>query len=149
MGALTANVARARLGTERTLRVSMFLASGAMAIVALSRWLPLTAAAEVVTGLSSTLVFTSFNVLVQLRAPDRMLGRILSIYQMGAFGGLAIGSWLWGAVAHVTSVTTALLAAAMAMAALIGTALWMPIEDVSSEAPDGLPHCDVGGPPNT
>jgi hypothetical protein len=32
----------------------------------------------------------------------------MSIYQMGTFGGLALGSWFWGAIAEVVGVSLAL-----------------------------------------
>lgn len=36
---------------------------------------------------------------MQLRSPDAILGRCLSIYQAVTFGGMALGSWTWGMLA--------------------------------------------------
>jgi hypothetical protein len=66
------------------------------------------------------LALSTFNVTVQLNSPRWVVARALSIYQMGAFGGLAFGSWLWGRVAEESAIDVALLAAA---AVLLGCAL--------------------------
>ena len=42
---------------------------------------------------------TSLNVAVQLRAPEAILGRCLSLYQAIVFGAMAIGAYGWGAMA--------------------------------------------------
>jgi hypothetical protein len=48
---------------------------------------------------------------MQLRSPEAILGRCLSIYQAVSFGGLALGAWLWGAVADWRDLPFALHAA--------------------------------------
>jgi predicted MFS family arabinose efflux permease len=59
-------------------------------------------------GVAWVLILTSVNTAVQLRSPDAILGRCLSIYQAVTFGGMAIGSWVWGAVADWRGLATAL-----------------------------------------
>ncbi|MEO7248336.1 MAG: MFS transporter, partial [Novosphingobium sp.] len=49
--------------------------------------------------------------------------RCLSIYSAVTFGGMALGSWIWGAVADWASLPTALVVTAVWMAA---TAIIMP-----------------------
>lgn len=68
--------------------------------------------AAFVGGMGWVLILTSINTAVQLRSPDAILGRCLSIYQAVTFGGMALGSWAWGAVADWRDLTTALHAAA-------------------------------------
>jgi predicted MFS family arabinose efflux permease len=58
-------------------------------------------------------VLTTLNVAMQLRSPDEILGRCLSIYQAVTFGGLALGAWVWGAVADLADARTALLGAGL------------------------------------
>nr|WP_236554951.1 MFS transporter [Novosphingobium sp. 9U] len=60
-------------------------------------WFALPAA--FVGGVGWVMILTSINTAVQLRSPDAILGRCLSIYQAVTFGGMALGSWAWGAVA--------------------------------------------------
>ena len=62
-------------------------------------------------GMSWVAVLTSINIAVQLRSPDAILGRCLSIYQAVTFGGMAIGSWVWGALADIYDLPFALHAA--------------------------------------
>jgi len=38
-------------------------------------------------------------VAIQMRAPEAILARCLSLYQAVAFGGMALGAWLWGSLA--------------------------------------------------
>jgi MFS family permease len=118
LGALLANRLRERFGREPLILVSIILTAIAMAGIALSPWIWLTAAAESLTGLGTTLVYTSFGIMAQQLAPRQLLGRILSIHQMAAFGGLAVGTGLWGAIAKFTGVRPAILIAASAMLVL-------------------------------
>jgi predicted MFS family arabinose efflux permease len=55
--------------------------------------------AAFVGGMGWVLILTSINTAVQMRSPDSILGRCLSIYQAVTFGGMALGSWAWGAIA--------------------------------------------------
>jgi MFS family permease len=55
--------------------------------------------AAFVGGMGWVLILTSINTAVQMRSPDAILGRCLSIYQAVTFGGMALGSWAWGALA--------------------------------------------------
>lgn len=64
--------------------------------------------AAFVGGMGWVLILTSINTAVQMRAPDAILGRCLSIYQAVTFGGMALGSWAWGAIADWRGLPTAL-----------------------------------------
>lgn len=129
IGALTANSLRLRWGAERSLLGATLLAGAGIAGVALSPHVAGLALAEFATGFATTVVYMSLNVLAQARAPAELLGRVLSIHQMGAFGGLALGTWLWGLFAAGTSVTLALLAAAACMAAVAAVSRLFPVSE--------------------
>ena len=75
------------------------------------------AAGTLIGGACWVLALALFNTTVQLSAPRWVLGRALALYQTAAFGGMALGSWLWGAVAEAHGLEQALLAAAAAMLA--------------------------------
>lgn len=83
--------------------------------------------ATMLGGACWVLALSLFNVTVQLSTPRWVVGRALALYQTAAFGGMALGSWLWGAVADAHDSPTALMAAAAAM--LVGGAagLWLPL----------------------
>lgn len=71
--------------------------------------------AAFVGGMAWVAILTSLNTAVQLRSPDAILGRCLSIYQAVTFGGMALGAWAWGAVADMASLPVALHAASAFM----------------------------------
>jgi len=65
-------------------------------------------------------LLTCLGVVMQLLAPEALLGRCLSIFQATMFGGMALGSWAWGAVADMTSIAMALRAgSALLLAAML------------------------------
>ena len=71
---------------------------------------------------------TTINVAMQMRSPDHVLGRCLSIYQAITFGGMALGSWVWGALADVTDLPFALHAAsAFLLVTLVLMRLFAPM----------------------
>jgi MFS family permease len=64
--------------------------------------------ASFVGGMGWVMILTSINTAVQMRSPDAILGRCLSIYQAVTFGGMALGSWFWGALADLRDLPFAL-----------------------------------------
>ncbi len=67
-------------------------------------------------------MLSTFNITVQLSSPRWVSGRALAIYQMVVFGGMAIGSWMWGEIAENISLVTALAAscAVLTLSVLLG-----------------------------
>ncbi len=60
-------------------------------------------------------LLSSLNVALQTVVPAWVRGRALSVYMLGIFGGLSLGSALWGAVADRFGTAAALWAAAAGM----------------------------------
>lgn len=87
--------------------------------VATSRHFPLTAAALALNGAGWVVAFSMMNLTIQLNSPDWALARILAIYQMAAFGGVAIGSWATGILADRFGVSEALLIFALLQVVVI------------------------------
>lgn len=79
-------------------------------------------------GASWVMVLSLFNVTVQLSTPRWVVGRALALYQTSVFGGMAIGSWIWGLSAETYGLSQTLLiaAAAMLIGALVGIRFPMP-----------------------
>lgn len=128
LGAVVAAAASTRLrqrySTEAIVRGASAGCALALAIAAASSALVLTALALLVAGIGWVLALSTFNVTVQLSAPRWVVARVLALYQMAAFGGLACGSWLWGWLAKAHGVDSALLFAAGAL--LISTVIgWL------------------------
>jgi hypothetical protein len=74
------------------------------------------------------LALALFNTTVQLSTPRWVVGRALALYQTAVFGGMALGSWLWGSVAETQGLPQALLwaAGAMLLAGAVGLRLPLP-----------------------
>jgi MFS family permease len=124
---------RERYRNEAILRGGQLLVVIATFVISVSTSTALTAAAQSVWGAGMVLCTTSFNVSMQLSVPRWVVGRAISIFQMGAFGGVAVGAWFWGAVAEASSVSAALAlsAAALALVTLIG--LRLPLQQSRPE----------------
>ena len=71
---------------------------------------------------------SGFAVAGQLWAPRELVGRITALVSSVTFGGIALGSWLWGHFAENHGVANALLASGAAMIVLpvLGLILPMP-----------------------
>lgn len=85
-----------------------------------------------VGGACWVIALSHFNVTVQMATPRWVVGRVLSVYQTATFGGIALGSWIWGVVADAHGAETALIAAAITMLAggAIGLVLPLPQQQV-------------------
>lgn len=89
-------------------------------------------AAATVAGTGWVAALTTLNIAMQLRSPDAILGRCLSIYQAVAFGGMAAGAYILGLAADLISLKAAALIAAawlLATALLLRLAAPMPARD--------------------
>ena len=102
-GAVGGAVASARLRSflSNEMMVRWSCAGFGLATIALafSPWLTASMAALAVAGGGWVLALSTFNVTVQLSAPRWVVARMLALYQMAAFGGMALGSWIWGVAA--------------------------------------------------
>ncbi len=138
LAALGSGALRERLSTEHLVRLASGMAALAFVVAATSASFVLTAIAMIAAGAGWLLALATFNVTVQLSVPRWVVGRALALYQMAAFGGIAVGSWLWGRIAEAQGVQIALCAAA---AVLIGSALLgrlLPLADASERNFDPL-----------
>ncbi|PAQ09683.1 MFS transporter [Mesorhizobium temperatum] len=78
-------------------------------------------------GACWVIALSHFNVTVQMSTPRWVVGRVLSVYQTATFGGIALGSWIWGVVADAHGAEFALVAAAVAMLAGGAIGLLLPL----------------------
>ena len=131
-GALGGSVARRRFSTETIVRLSSIAFAAATAIVGLSAFLPLTLLALAFAGGTWVIALSSFNVVVQMASPRWVAGRALALYQMATFGGMSLGSWLWGVLAEDHGIARALLLAAIVQAAAVIVALPFRLADLET-----------------
>jgi MFS family permease len=119
-GALASAWLQVRLGAERVVQLAFTGFAVCAAVLGLSSSALLMGFGLVLGGASWVLAMSLFNVSVQLSSPRWVLARALSVYQTATFGGMAVGSWIWGELAEGASLAAALLAGA---ACLLGGAV--------------------------
>lgn len=119
--ALWVGSARRRWGSDRVVTAASIVFAAAMLPVALSTSLPALMVAAFVAGGAWVSTLTTLNVAMQLRSPEDILGRCLSIYQAITFGAMALGAYTLGLVADLTSLSTSILvsAALLLLSALV------------------------------
>src|SRR5690606_22885747 len=115
---------RAKFDNEHVIRVAFAGFAVATFLLGLTESIWLHALAMLPAGASWVLALSLFNVTVQLSTPRWVVARALALYQTATFGGMAAGSWVWGAIAGTEGLGTSLTAAGIMMStgALIG--LW-------------------------
>jgi MFS family permease len=89
------------------------LQSASTAVMALAPNVWVAVPAMLINGAAWVTCANSLSVSAQLALPDWVRARGMSMYQMAIMGGSALGAALWGQVATVTSVPTALGVAAI------------------------------------
>jgi MFS family permease len=118
---------RRKLSPEQMVQVSAVGAAIGSAVEGTSPYLIPTMIALLFAGMGWILALSTFNVSVQLSAPRWVVARALALYQMSAFGGMAIGALLFGLGAGRYGVTAALLVAALMHIAGMLLGRWIPM----------------------
>jgi len=126
-GAVFSARLRKRFRTETLVRSTCLMFGLAAVIVGISPWLLLTLPALLIAGAAWVLTLSTFNVTVQMSVPRWVVARALALYQMAAFGGMALGSWVWGSIAEGHGVTVALAASAIAQLLCAAVGLRFPL----------------------
>jgi len=120
---------RKRFGQESAVLLGTACYIAGQLLLAAATSLPLALAASLLAGTGWVATLTSLNVAMQLRAPEAILGRCMSIYQAITFGAMAIGAYSWGALADARSLPLALHVAAawLAVTLLLRFIVPMPL----------------------
>lgn len=104
---------RRRFGTEWLIIGATAAFVAAQTILGSAHSLAEALPATLIAGAGWVATFTTINVAMQMRSPEAILGRCLSIYQAVSFGGMALGAWTWGAMADWQDLPFALHAASV------------------------------------
>lgn len=109
--------ARRRWGSEAVVGTATVVFALAMAPVAAADHFGLAAilVCVFIAGGGWVATLTSLNVAMQLRSPEAILGRCLSIYQAVTFGGMALGAYASGLASDLAGLAPAIGAAAVLM----------------------------------
>ena len=119
VGSLICAVAGTYLRATFTLEALAGLATLASALATILTALNLssvvTALAMIMAGGSWVSAGATFSIAAQVAAPRELAGRIVSLFQMTFFGGMALGGALWGWLAQHFSLSAALWSSALSM----------------------------------
>jgi MFS family permease len=111
--ALFVSRVRRRFGSETVVGAGTAVCLTGQIVLSTAHALAPAMAAALIGGAGWVAVLTSLNVAIQLRSPEDILARCLSIYQAVAFGGMALGAWVWGTLADRVGLGAALRLAAL------------------------------------
>ncbi|ATE67217.1 MFS transporter [Rhizorhabdus dicambivorans] len=132
-GALVSAPLRSRYSVNRIISAAIGLGVLGLTLTALSTSPALTVLALIIAGGGWILALSTLNVTMQLATPRWVLARALSLYQMAAFGGIAVGSSVFGAISSLIGVSSAMIAAAMLLSIGLAAGFLDPLPDL-----DGL-----------
>ncbi|MFM5953075.1 MAG: MFS transporter, partial [Novosphingobium sp.] len=104
--------ARRRWGSERVLLVSGLVFALAMIPIGAARTMLPALVGALIAGGGWVATLTTLNVAMQLRSPEAILGRCLSIYQAVTFGGMALGAYAMGLLSDLVGISAAIFASA-------------------------------------
>ena len=112
VAALVSTPMRRRWGSEAVVSIGMLSYMLALGLLpqagGIAQALPL----AFIAGTGWVTCLNTLDIAMQVRAPDEILGRCLAIYSAATFGGMALGAWIWGAVADWKGLPVAMAAAA-------------------------------------
>lgn len=128
IGAAASHKVRARFSAEMIIRGAGLIYGLACLAVAARPGLWPSFLALVIGGAGWVQALSGFSVTGQLWSPRAVVGRVAATINTVIYGGLALGSWLWGHVADAIGLADALAlsGAGMVILVLLGLALPLP-----------------------
>src|SRR5436853_6348256 len=106
--------------------LSAAVAFAALLGLGLSRHVWMAAPLLFVTGYFGLMLMASCNTSMQLRAPDALRGRVMSLYTWVSGGVFPVGAFLVGTISQWWGVSAAFLwTGTLGLAALVGPMLWL------------------------
>lgn len=132
LGAFGNGRARQMMVDETIIRVSCLVFMASTVTLGLSTNIFLSYLVLIPAGACWVITFSLFNISVQLSTPRWVVGRAIALYQMTNFGGIAIGSWLWGSLADAAGVSTALVTGGLGLLICAATGLRFTVPPVVS-----------------
>lgn len=151
IGALMVSHLRMHMSNETLVRAGSALFGIGSIVTAWSPWLATTMVALCAAGAAWVGCLSTFNASVQISSPRWVVGRTVAIYQTMTFGGLALGSWMWGEVAHAASLRVSLVAAGVGFLLSVPFGRWLRVpqaealdlESLRRDSPALSPKLDI------
>ena len=135
IGAFVMPQLRVRLSGGKLVRIGSLTSAATTIVLAITRNQLVAATAAVVAGTAWMTVVTTFPLAAQALLPNWVRARGMAFYLLAFYGSLSLGSVIWGQVAHVSSLSTALIVSAVlgGILALVAERLPWPGESVGRE----------------
>ncbi len=127
LGAAVSHEMRRRFNGETLVRVAALVYGAACLIVAAAPGLAVSFVVLVIGGAGWVQALSGFSVAAQLWAPRPLVGRVTATVSTVTFGGIGLGSWLWGHVAEPAGIAAAVAGSGAAMLLVAGFGLLMPM----------------------
>jgi len=137
-GAWLAPRLRDRFGPGVLLRVGLLIETATELVLAMTRSPVAAGAILMVFGVHSMVWGVITGALQQRLVPDRLRGRVGSVFGLLALGGAALGTLAGGFLADATTLTAPFWLAAVGMVALTAT-VWRRFDDAALSAPPSTP----------
>lgn len=118
-GAFLLPMVKKRLGADTLVAFGTIGTAAVLLVMAVANHQMIAIAAAAIAGLSWIAVLSSLNVSAQTSLPDWVRARGLSIFLTVFFGSMSLGSLIWGQVASIWTIPSALIVAAIGALAMI------------------------------
>ncbi|MFL6210838.1 MAG: MFS transporter [Pyrinomonadaceae bacterium] len=127
LGAIILPALRRQVSINLLIICGTILFALATAVLATVRNFALLSIVMIGGGIAWMALMSSFNISVQTLVPAWVRARVLAIYLLVFFGGMALGSACWGVVATHVGISNALLCAAVTLLAGLVVAYFFPL----------------------
>jgi MFS family permease len=134
-----------RLALATMFRIGLALETVTHLVLALTTSAIVAMAILVLFGVHAAVWGTTSTTVRQRAVPAAMLGRVTSVYLLGTFGGMAIGSVVGGVIAQRFGVTGPFWFGFIGSALLLGV-IWRTLDDIA-HAPVADPDVDAAAEP--
>ncbi|HEX7302998.1 MFS transporter [Lentzea sp.] len=119
-----------RMSKNRLVLFATLVYAAATSTAVLTSSVVLVVVAMLFTGACWIATLSTFNASAQIMLPAWTRARALAYYQLILMGGQALGAVVWGALADVYGLRTAMIVPAVAMVVLVaGATKWLPLID--------------------
>lgn len=143
IGSLGVEQLRRKVGTSRVISFAAIAYALVMLTLGSVESLWLLFPALFIAGAGWIAALSTYNAAVQLLVPDWVKARALALYQTALYGGLAIGSFLWGHLAETMTVYGAFFTAGLVM---LGCAAILFSSKLPSLDANDMVHVDTPSP---
>jgi len=139
IGAVAATGVRRRFSNEAIIRAAGIIFGAACLIVAARPGLTISFVALVMGGAGWVQALAGFSVAGQMWSPRWVVGRVAATINATIFGGLALGSWIWGHVAEAIGLAPAIAGSGLLMIVLPLVGLIIPLPRNEDADPAAMP----------